>query len=642
MKNKILLLMAAALIGIGGGGALTGCSAQAEAQPSVQESTEQTKAQETQGFTLYYPSYMVQQEGETLTLDQKPEKIVVLSNSALQIMIRCDVKPIAVTSLTASVEYPQWVEQLPVIETGKSSLDTEAVIAMEPDLLIMGVHLKEDFGTILEDAGIPVYYTSEGPSITYAEVKEEAEVLTRSFGTQEQVQEVLGEFEAVEQRAAAIKDSMETKDMMILFSFPPSYQQTSKGYLGSILSMLPFDNMSDTLIDPDSRTAPLDLEKLVELNPQVIFAISPTMSTAELLQQSYQEEMAKNPGIWDKLEAVNQDNLICLSSEYVTSKGIQIISSMNQLMDRLEEKFGTAQTASGIQLEYPQLMQDKGYTTALKLAQKPEKVVAMSASPVLALHRLQVNMIAVPKSSVVDWPEDLANNAAELNVSMNSNFDIETVIAMDPDLVIMGYTSAETYGHVLEEAQIPVYYVDAGHTVSYESIKQQTEVLIDAFGKETEAGKEMKAMFTELEKRLDTVKKQFQGEKIMILQSSPPNHYIQTSGGTLGSMADMLGFTNVYENSMASMAEIDLEAAVSYEPDLVLAVGASKDGQEHQKLMEEDFAKNPSYWESIQAIEEGDIIYLPNSYISSAGINIVDNINNLITMIEEKYEAEKQ
>ena len=291
-------------------------------------------------FSISYPSYMQESEGEALVLDQRPENMVVLSNSALQILIRCEQQPIAVTEPTSFVEYPDWVADLPVISTGKSTLDTESVISMEPDLVIMGVHLKENYGAQLNEAGIPVYYTSEGPSITYEEVKEEAIVLTRSFGTAEQVSQVEADFETLEKRVAEFQSVMETKQMMILFGAPPSYQQTSKGYLGSILNMLPFENLSDTLVDPESRTTPLDLEKLVELNPEVLFAISPTAPSADTLKQVYEEEFAKNPDIWNNLQAVQSDNLIWLSSEYVTSKGIQIINTMNTLMDMLEEKFG--------------------------------------------------------------------------------------------------------------------------------------------------------------------------------------------------------------------------------------------------------------------------------------------------------------
>lgn len=295
-------------------------------------------AETTEGYEILYPEYMQESEGESLVLDQKPEKIVCLSNSALQILIRCNMQPIAVTSPASTIDYPDWVSELPIIETGMSELDSESVIAMEPDLVIMGVHLQEDYGPILESAGIPVYYTSEGPSITYNEVKQEALALGESFGGDEQRDAIQKEFDDLEQRAAEYKDSHETKTMMILFAAPPSYQQTSEGYLGSMLAMLPFENLSDTLIDPSSRTAPLDMEKLVEENPEILFAISPTTPTAEMLEASYQEEFQNNPQIWDNLTAIQEGNIIYLSSDYVTSKGIHIIDSMNELMDMLEEK----------------------------------------------------------------------------------------------------------------------------------------------------------------------------------------------------------------------------------------------------------------------------------------------------------------
>lgn len=353
MKRFLTLLLAAALsvsalASCGGGdtavsSASTSTSETSAASESSEESSTVSEASASEtaedGFTLYYPSYMQESEGETLVLEEKPERIIALSNSALQILIRCDFEPIAVTEPTSFVEYPDWVSDLPVISTGMSSLDIESVVSMEPDLVIMGNHLKEDYGAQLDAAGIPVYYTSEGPSITYTEVKEEAEVLTRSFGIEADVEEVQAEFAAVEERAAAFKESMDPIPMMILFAAPPSYQQTSKGYLGSILSMLPFENLSDDLIGADSRTAPLDLEKLVELNPEVLFAISPTSPSAEVLQASYEEEFANNPDIWNNLQAVANDDLIYLSSEYVTSKGIHIIDSINSLIDMLEEKF---------------------------------------------------------------------------------------------------------------------------------------------------------------------------------------------------------------------------------------------------------------------------------------------------------------
>lgn len=299
--------------------------------------------------------------------------------------------------------------------------------------------------------------------------------------------------------------------------------------------------------------------------------------------------------------------------------------------------FATAEAEAAVHLEYPATLQALGYTEPVVLEKMPERVVAMSASPVLVLYELGVNMIAIPATSVVTWPEDLAATAEQISTAMNSNFDIETVVAMEPDLVIMGYTSQETYGAVLESVNIPVYYVDAGHTVSYESIKAQTQVLIDAFAPGSEAGAEIMQRFEALETRLVDLGARLEGKTCMVLQSSPPSHYIQTADGTLGSMARMIGLTNVYENEASSMVQIDYELALDYDPDVVLAVGMSATGEAHEALMLEDFENNHDYWYSIKAIANGDMICLPVAYCSTAGINVIDNINHLADLIEAHF-----
>ena len=503
--------------------------------------------------------------------------------------------------------------------------------------MIVGSYQKETYGQQFADAGIPVYYTSEGPSINYEQTKQTAIALARSFGTAEMAAEIEAEFAAVEERAAQFTASHQRMRMMIFFSEPGAYQQTSSGYLGSMLAMLPFDNLSDTVTDPAGGTVPMDAETAITLNPEIIFAISPTAATGEDLRAIFEEDFAANPA-WQQIDAVKNGNVVYLSKEFVTTKGLQVVDSFNELMDMLEgavpaaETAQTAQTAA-ITLEYPANMQEKGYTEPLTLTSAPQRVVCMSSTPVLALHEMGVPMVAIPASSVVDWPEDLAASAQQLQLSHNTNFDIETVVALEPDLVILGYTSQETYGAVLEGAGIPVYYVDAGHTVSYDSILSQTQALVDAFGADTEVGADILQRFDDLEARLEDVRAQLEGKTVMVLQSSPPTHYIQTSAGTLGSMAEMLGLTNVYENDASSMAQLDYETALSYDPDLVLCVGMSKTGEEHRALMEEDFANNPDYWNSIPAIAAGDVLYLPVSYISSAGINVVDNINALADIV---------
>ena len=293
-------------------------------------------------FTMYYPAHLQEQFGETTQLDKVPERIVCLSNTALQVLARLDIHAVAVTT-NATSGLPDWVYELPTISVGMKSLDVESIISYEPDLVILGSYQKEAYGQNFEDAGIDCFYTSEGPSISYSQTKDETLCLAKSFGGDEFEAELASEFEAVEQRCADFTATHETQTMMIFFHQPGTYQQTSKGYLGSMLAMLPFENLTDSLVDGDSPTTTIDTEITLGLNPDIIFAISPSAPSAEVLQETFEATFDENRTLWNQLDAVANNNIVYLGGEYVTSKGLQSISSINKLVDLLEARIPAAQ-----------------------------------------------------------------------------------------------------------------------------------------------------------------------------------------------------------------------------------------------------------------------------------------------------------
>lgn len=295
-------------------------------------------------------------------------------------------------------------------------------------------------------------------------------------------------------------------------------------------------------------------------------------------------------------------------------------------------------------LEYPADMQALGFTDPIELDTAPERIVCLSTAPVLALHELGANIVGVPLSTVVVWPEEITSNAESVSFSVMSDgdFDFESVLALEPDLVMLASAAKDTAGAALESLGLTVYYVYAGHTVSYESVKMQTQALIDAFDmteESVEAGKAIMARFDALEARLAETGALYDGKTVLVLQSNTiSSHYAQTNKGTLGSMLDMIGFTNVYENEGSSLAQVDMEQMLSYDPDYIVCVGAGS-AQTQQALMEDAFESNPDYWHSMRAVEEGNMIYMDVTYISSAGINVIDKITGLIDIIEANIGA---
>lgn len=328
----------------------------------------------------------------------------------------------------------------------------------------------------------------------------------------------------------------------------------------------------------------------------------------------------------------------------VWSRGIAALLAIVCVLSLAVGAFAQAPEEQKFVMTYPEDMQALGFTEPLVLESVPQRIVCLSTAPVLALYEMGANLVGIPSSRVVSWPEKLkeSTETVQFSAMSSSDFDYESIVALEADLVLVGSSSTEV-GEQIQALGIPVYYVFAGHTVSYDNIKNQTAALTSAFSVDeasTVKAEEIMGRFTALEDRLAAVQPVYAGKKVMVLQSGDAsNHYIQTARGTLASMAAMMGFENVYENEASSMTKLDFEQALDYNPDLVLCVGSGT-AQEHQALMEQAYSENEAYWYSIDAIKNGDVIYLPVEFCSTAGIHVVDSINTLIDCIEAFY-AEK-
>ena len=336
--------------------------------------------------------------------------------------------------------------------------------------------------------------------------------------------------------------------------------------------------------------------------------------------------------------------MIAKKNTSIWSRGLAALLAIVCVLILAVGAFAQAPEDQKFVMTYPEDMQALGFMEPLVLESVPQRIVCLSTAPVLALYEMGAKLVGIPSSRVVSWPEELkeSTETVQFFAMSSSDFDYESIVALEADLVLVGSSSTEV-GEQIQALGIPVYYVFAGHTVSYDNIKNQTAALTSAFSVDeasTAKAEEIMSRFTALEDRLAAVQPVYAGKKVMVLQSGDAsNHYIQTARGTLASMAAMMGFENVYENEASSMAKLDFEQALDYNPELVLCVGSGT-AQEHQALMEQAYSENEAYWYSIDAIKNGDVIYLPVEFCSTAGIHVVDSINTLIDCIEAFY-AEK-
>lgn len=285
-------------------------------------------------------------------------------------------------------------------------------------------------------------------------------------------------------------------------------------------------------------------------------------------------------------------------------------------------------------LSYPESLQKQGFPDALCLEKRPKRVVTLTNSPVLALYELGVNQVGVPDTKILAWPQAIKEKATLFQTGMRSQIDLESVIALSPDLVIVGVHAKDTYGKQLEAEKIPVYYVDAGPTVTYEDVKAMTLILASAFDDGSGKKDAIRNRFEKAEEMMKEARSRYDGKKVLILQGAPPRFYVQNEAGTVGSMFSLLGFKNVVGKGAGPMVPLKEEEAFSYEPDLIVFVSGMGGGDETKVLMEKEFAARPFYWNEFRAVKNGQLVYLPRRFAVSGGLEEVEQIKDLVSLLD--------
>lgn len=303
---------------------------------------------------------------------------------------------------------------------------------------------------------------------------------------------------------------------------------------------------------------------------------------------------------------------------------------------------GSAETNESTQfvLPYPESMTAQGYEP-LVLEAMPTRIVCTATAPVPTLYAMGASLIAIPTSSATTHLFEENPDLVALKSLMSDEFNIEDVVALNPDLVILASSYKDSYGKTLEGLGINVYYQASGHGVSYETVKEESLCLIEAFARDDESRQKadaLKQSFADIEATCAEMSSVNAGKKIMVLQAGGVNYvYGQTSGGTLGSMMKMLGFENVADATAAdSMFAIDYETALVDQPDLLVVVGAG-DAAATEALMAEIVASNPEYWQAMKAVTEGQVLYLGIDYIAVYGIGYVSALTNLAEDVAAFY-----
>lgn len=235
--------------------------------------------------------------------------------------------------------------------------------------------------------------------------------------------------------------------------------------------------------------------------------------------------------------------------------------------------------------------------------EKPaDRIVGLTASDCEILYALNAGDTLVGRGEYCDFPEQILDVRA---VKSGSDTNVEQIIALQPQLVIMGnMDQTQQQIDAIKNAGIQVLITDAQ---KIEDIYVAIEMIGKAAGKNDEA----KDLIAEMRNTFDQITpiNSAEGTKTVYFEVSPLEYGLWTAGTNtfMDEIAKMAGLENAFSD-VSGWGQVSQEQVFERDPDYIVAVPMSYGSElgHKQEIM------SRKGWQNLKAVKN-DAVYIADS-----------------------------
>jgi len=253
--------------------------------------------------------HIMDDNGRTVLLTKKPQRIAVLSTSFLDVLYGVGGEAIGRPSSKTFAMFPasQMAGELGFVY----NINAEQLLSLQPDLVIGFQGIHEKLIPILESSKIPIIMLKMK---TYDDVLAKIKLLGDIVGTQPTAQNIIDNMQ-MKMNGIMAKLPAHSKKVVILHATAKNVTvELESSIAGNIAKMLRIKNIAvgSQSLDSDPEIAPYSLEKLVEGDADAILVV--TMGNVADIETRMKADIGSNPA-WAGLRAVKNGQIFFLPSE---------------------------------------------------------------------------------------------------------------------------------------------------------------------------------------------------------------------------------------------------------------------------------------------------------------------------------------
>lgn len=313
--KRLHILLATFILMIG---VLVGCGNAAD-EPENNEG--QTATEQEESSTNEEGAFPVTIEdglGEEVTIEEEPEAIVSLMPSNTELAFALGLGD-DIVGVSDHDNYPE--EALEKEKIGGLELNVEAILAMEPDLVLAHPSNNPDGVEQLKESDLTVLTMNDATN--FDEVYDSIEMIAAATGTEAEGEEIITSMQedlaALEEKASEISEE-DMKSVFIEISPEPEiYTPGNHTFENEILTKINAINIAGD----QEGWVELNTEAIVEQNPEVIIV------TYDFVEDPVGDLLARDA--WQDIEAVKNEDVIQVDTDIVSRPGPRLVEGAETL-----------------------------------------------------------------------------------------------------------------------------------------------------------------------------------------------------------------------------------------------------------------------------------------------------------------------